>query len=1030
MNMLNHLLIRASAGTGKTFRLSNRFIHLLSKGVPPRAILATTFTRKAAGEIRDRILERLAAAILNEESFFELQTHAGIESHAQLENAFNAVIHNLHSLNIGTLDSFFANWATQLGFEFGLTPGWSIFSSPEYTDAVQNSINDVLRYGKNTDLTRLIMLLNKGISKRSVTLDLQKAVENLRSIHAQSSLESWNGLLYATSMTSEDLDDALQTLEQSSGHEPNSTFKNAILKDIAAFRTKDFEWLIKNGLSSKIIGGQSTYSRKEIPASLVGLYRPLIEYLRQYYSLEIHHQSAATYELLERFETSFWNRKRQRNQLEFSDVTRLASHIQTIPADLNHRLNSDVRHLLLDEFQDTSVEQWNAIEHLVQEVTRQTGGLESSLFCVGDVKQAIYGWRGGRREIFNTLSSSVEHLNSDHMEKSWRSSDEVLNFVNDVFGNLTSHPRLAELRPTLAEWSDEFQTHESALEIPGYVEYRNSDAGANKGERLSNALVETVSQVGELIKQNKEMTIGVLVRQNDEISRLIQLLNENGIPASEEGGNPLTRFYPVQLIMTWLQLLEHPGDVKAIFRINRSPLASRLNPDAGSPSMSSSAYTREWDLLLEKGLGGYLRIIADALRSYLNQTQHFRVEQLVEFADGYSASDPIRLKEFIAAVEIERFAEESDACVRVMTIHQSKGLEFDAVILPTLENKLTRTPDLAVKRSKETQLPANVFAYRSQEIQTLLKDPYRSACQETLYEQAQEAMCVLYVALTRAAHALYLIGPCATKPPKQPPVSVAALIQFAISGDYNEEPSTIIYSAGSPDWYQRLPDKQLHVDDRPSFAPKLGRTNIEGNSSYATASPSSMEGGDLFHSSALFRPENAGALNFGTLVHSAFEHVEWWNSSSTADMLTALSNKRIDFQDSMSTLLNSIDNTHCVATTLSQAFYSSLANFKQTDEIRVFNELPVTAVIGGQLIRGYVDRIVLGILDGRVVSADIVDFKTDNLGKQNEDLPAKVKHYEPQLMAYRETISQMFKIPIETVSARLLFVSANEHHAF
>ena len=166
--------------------------------------------------------------------------------------------------------------------------------------------------------------------------------------------------------------------------------------------------------------------------------------------------------------------------------------------------------------------------------------------------------------------------------------------------------------------------------------------------------------------------------------------------------------------MTWLQLLEHPGDVKAIFRINRSPLASRLNPDAGTPSMSSSAYTREWDLLLEKGLGGYLRIIADALRSYLNQTQHFRVEQLVEFADGYSASDPIRLKEFIAAVEIERFAEESDAFVRVMTIHQSKGLEFDAVILPTLENKLTRTPDLAVKRSKETQLPANVFAYRSQ----------------------------------------------------------------------------------------------------------------------------------------------------------------------------------------------------------------------------------------------------------------------------------------------------------------------------
>ncbi len=1030
MNMLNHLLIRASAGTGKTFRLSNRFINLLSQGESPTAILATTFTRKAAGEIRDRILERLAAAIIDKESFSELQTHAGIDSHSQLEQAFNAVTQNLHALNIGTLDSFFASWATQLGFEFGLTPGWSIFSNPEYKDAVQNSINDVLRYGKNTDLTRLIMLLNKGQSRRSVTLDLQKAVENLRSIHAQSTLESWNGQLFAPSMTEDDLEESLQALEQAVGREPHSNFEKAILKDIAAFRAKEFEWLTKNGLGSKIIAGQSTYSSKEIPDSLVGLYAPLIDFLRQYYSLEIHHQSAATYELLERFETAFWKRKRQRNQLEFSDVTRLASQIQSIPADLHYRLNCEIRHLLLDEFQDTSVEQWNAIEHLVKEVTRQTGGLASSLFCVGDVKQAIYGWRGGRREIFNTLASSVDHLTSDHMEKSWRSSNEVLDFVNEVFGNLTSHPRLADLGPTLAEWSDEFQAHESALEIPGYVQYHNSDAGANKAERSSNALEATVSQVMDLIQQNKEMTIGVLVRQNDEISSLIQLLNERGIPASEEGGNPLTRFYPVQLIVTWLQLLEHPDDAKALFRINHSPLASKLNPDAISASMPSAIYTREWSLLIEKGLGGYLRDIADALRSSLNQAQYFRVEQLVEFADGYSGSDPIRLKQFIAAVEIERFAEESDACVRVMTIHQSKGLEFDAVILPTLENKLTRTPDLAVQRSIETQLPANVFAYRSQQIQTLLADPYRSACQETLFEQAQEAMCVLYVALTRAAHALYLIGPSATKPSKEPPVSIAALIQLAISGEYNQTPDTIIYSAGSPDWYRAMADKQKHVDDRPYFEPQLGRTNIVANSSYTTASPSSMEGGELFHASALFRPSNTNALNFGTLVHLAFEQVEWWSSSSASEILSALNSKRVDFPDTMSTLLNSIDEAHCVATTLSQNFYECLPNFEQTQELRVFNELPVTAVIGGQLIRGYIDRIVLGFLNGSVVSADIIDFKTDNLGKQNEELSAKVKHYEPQLMAYRETISQMFKIPMESVSARLLFVSANEQHAF
>ena len=189
-----------------------------------------------------------------------------------------------------------------------------------------------------------------------------------------------------------------------------------------------------------------------------------------------------------------------------------------------------------------------------------------------------------------------------------------------------------------------------------------------------------------------------------------------------------------------------------------------------------------------------------------------------------------------------------------------------------------------------------------------------------------------------------------------------------------------------------------------------------------------MEGGELFQASALFRPSSADAMNFGTLVHLAFEQVEWWNSSSPADILTRLNRKRVDYPDAISKLFHAIDNTHCVATVLSQTFYNSLPIFEGTEELKVHNELPVTAVINNQLIRGYADRIVLGTTSGIVVAADIVDFKTDYLGEQNEELLDKVKHYEPQLNAYRDTISQMFKLPTDAVTARLLFVSANEHY--
>ena len=117
MTPLQHILIRASAGTGKTFQLSNRYISLLASGVPPTSILATTFTRKAAGEIRDRILERLSDAVLAPEAARELFSHLEIKqtiSDFDFENCFLEMVDHLHRLNIGTLDSFFSVWTLSL----------------------------------------------------------------------------------------------------------------------------------------------------------------------------------------------------------------------------------------------------------------------------------------------------------------------------------------------------------------------------------------------------------------------------------------------------------------------------------------------------------------------------------------------------------------------------------------------------------------------------------------------------------------------------------------------------------------------------------------------------------------------------------------------------------------------------------------------------------------------------------------------------------------------------------------------------
>ncbi len=120
-------LIRASAGTGKTFALSNRYLQLLASGVSCESILATTFTRKGAGEILDRIIQRLSNAAMNPEAAVELGAEIEFElDSVRAQKILVDLLANLHRLQIGTLDSFFNRIAQSFSLELNLPEGWSI----------------------------------------------------------------------------------------------------------------------------------------------------------------------------------------------------------------------------------------------------------------------------------------------------------------------------------------------------------------------------------------------------------------------------------------------------------------------------------------------------------------------------------------------------------------------------------------------------------------------------------------------------------------------------------------------------------------------------------------------------------------------------------------------------------------------------------------------------------------------------------------------------------------------------------------
>ena len=168
--VMNRHLIRASAGSGKTYQLSGHFLKQLFLGQRPETILATTFTRKAAGEILGRVLLRLALAAEDSRVTEDLRQSLGTSRVTQ-QSALQLLVEvtrDLHRMRVCTLDSFFQRVARSLTLELGLQPGWSIIDEHVDRELRQQAIDAVLSQHVSRDAQQLMQILARGRSKRSV----------------------------------------------------------------------------------------------------------------------------------------------------------------------------------------------------------------------------------------------------------------------------------------------------------------------------------------------------------------------------------------------------------------------------------------------------------------------------------------------------------------------------------------------------------------------------------------------------------------------------------------------------------------------------------------------------------------------------------------------------------------------------------------------------------------------------------------------------------------------------------------------
>ena len=465
---------------------------------------------------------------------------------------------------------------------------------------------------------------------------------------------------------------------------------------------------------------------------MAALYRKLFEHVQGVYLQQIRAQMEGTYAMLERFHATYSEIKQETGALRFEDVTRvLAGGGRAAGIEQQRfRLDSPIAHLLLDEFQDTSLPQWQVIRPLAQYVTGPEGDRKTpwrseprSFFCVGDAKQAIYAWRGGKSEIFEALDSDLGQLTKQPLNKSYRSAQPVIDVVNRVFREMPRHDNLERLEPAVREWSERFPEHTTALtELPGYVELRTAPE-AGEGENATDVkLAWTAERVKELTALAPGYSIGILTRRNDTVTQLIHELRQRDVPASEEGGGRLNDSPATQVILSLLKLADHPRDTVARFHVAQSPLATIVGYDNFRDELQTLKLSRAVRTqLLDEGYGPTLRRWAEPLAAHCDRREWTRLQQLVETGYAYEHLATLRPADFVRYVELKRVTDPTAADVRVMTVHQSKGLQFDMVVLADLDAALIGQPESFVTGQPSPTAPIDcVCLYRNADIQRLL----------------------------------------------------------------------------------------------------------------------------------------------------------------------------------------------------------------------------------------------------------------------------------------------------------------------
>lgn len=1049
-----HVMIRASAGSGKTHALTDRFVELLAHGAAPERIVALTFTRKAAGEFFDEILNKLARAAGDPESARRLAAGIGRPQWTQGDflRLLRTVVEAMPMLRLGTLDGFFARIARSFPLELGLAGKFELLE--EHGARVGRA--RVLRrmfahYGGLDDAQKEFVEAFKratfGREEKKLGAQLDAFLDDHHEKYlAAPDAELWgnarriwpegNRWLGAKSDLRAALAVLRRWLEESDQAEKQRRRWLDFFSAVENWRPgapppPELAYVLKKALARwdelKAAGAELEFDRKkQLLSASAG--KALAEIAANLAGGEMARRIETTrgiHAVLRSYEATYHDTVRRAGRLTFADVQRLLMPGGGGPVltgedtggegrlYIDYRVDAEIDHWLLDEFQDTSVGQWSVLGNLIDEAVQDPSGART-FFCVGDVKQAIFTWREGDPRLFRDVldrynAMAPGTISEGKLVDSWRSGPALIAMVNAVFGDGAAIGEL--FPPRVAEaWNREWSDHHSAVAgRTGQSALIFADDEAARRARMLDLL-------REIRPIERGLSCAVLVQKNATATEVAEVLREAGIPALAESDLHVCTDNPVgAALLALVKAAAHPGDTLAWEHVRMTPLGAALTA-AGIDTpggLAGAVLGRIHARGFEATVGQWWARLEEQLPA-TDAFSRLRAKQIAEAARIFDETGSRDVTEFAAFMERHTVRDaDRGSVVRVMTVHKSKGLGFDVVILPDLEGRKLdqRRKGLAVRKGPGgavdwvLDLPGELF----RENDPVLSDYVAEAEGEAGYE----ALALLYVAMTRAKRAMYAI----VKPAgDSKSLNYPRLLTETLGGDPTEVAVGELrlsgsWRAGDPNWHGASGPLKTEPTAPDPIVPVNTSVARRANRHPARRPSDGTDG--AFSAAPLFGIATGKSLDFGARVHEVFAEVEWLEPGDVARLEKAWAGRGVAAE-----VIEAA--SRCLRAEEMSAVWKRPANGAGT---KLWRERAFEVVVDGVWFTGVFDRVVLETgADGKASRAWVIDFKTDRFAG-NEEVARLVTKHSSQLNLYRRAAALLSGLPAREVACSLVFTA-------